>query len=122
MTALKLVREDGTPARIEDICGFVDRTTIDIDGVETALVEYRGPDGVSTRARSSMTLTLVWANRRTIDYNAQEFRAGEREWCAFACARMDRRLEAEAERERRENVQRVIGRPTAGFRKFGRRR
>lgn len=38
---LRLIREDGTPARIADLHSF---PTIEIDGVPCALAEYEGPD------------------------------------------------------------------------------
>lgn len=120
VTALKLVREDGSPAHIEDLVGVGD-TTIEIDGVTTVLVDYRGPDGLSARAHSSMTFTLKWVNRQTANYiDITGLR--EHEWCAFAAVRGARIVAAEAARRRMEDVQLVIGRPTAGFKKFGRRR
>lgn len=87
-TKLKLVREDGSDARIEDL---VDRdgAVIEIDGVPAYLIEYEGPDGLRSPAGSRMRLTL----RFQVDLSDHYGVMGQirtREHCPFARRRAER--------------------------------
>lgn len=120
MTTLKLVREDGTPARIEDLCDSFG-PSIEIDGVRTHLVEYRGPSGLDSRETNEMVLKLRWHNRTTSYVNRGTGCPEEVEWSAFADARRSRIAQG-VERGASSIGDLVEGRHGNRFRKFGRRR
>lgn len=46
---LRLVREDGTPAQIEDLAAFEHGSSVEIDGVTCRIGGYEGPDGGDER-------------------------------------------------------------------------
>lgn len=67
---LRLVREDGTPARIVDLHAF---PSVDIDGVDCLVAEYEGPDPENddrdTQEESgSICIRLDYRHLRRDDY------------------------------------------------------
>lgn len=91
---LRLVREDGTPARIEDLENF---STLDIDGVQTIVsrVEWAAPDGGARRGRFRLELTYELMFERPTVHSCDGF-GGFLPVCPF---RRKRWLRIMAERE-----------------------
>jgi hypothetical protein len=63
------VREDGTPAELEDLVTCDASTAIEIDGVSCRIAGYEGPDGLDppwsvASASGSITIELTYHLRR----------------------------------------------------------
>lgn len=97
---LRLVREDGSDATLDDLCA-ARATSVEIDGVDCLLAEYEGTDAQedawrASEAHGDLRLTLSYSNRtRAVTDRAhtrgRAFTAFEYD-CAFSRAR--RRREA----------------------------
>lgn len=94
---LRLVREDGTPATLDDLVGGRMADSIEIDGVRCFVSEYEGTDGGdkpwrAADAAGTLRLVLTYGNQTRVATYSKNGRAHSRyEYdCAFARRRRAR--------------------------------